>query len=129
MTNANTAKKTTPADVVAQATEEKLVVPAQQTVEVSDESVTVIKSDEQEDTDVVGLTLIEGGKQSLKNKFSGLVTKAGQHKKALLGTVAVIGVITFTAVKYAKKQVEEVLDESATETTENETLVVDESAA
>lgn len=124
----NTAKKITPADVVAKAEEEKLVVPAQKNVEITDEGVTVVEEQDGDQSEPK-LTLIEGGKRTLKNKLGGVITKAGQHKKALLGTIAVVGTITLVAVKYAKNKAEEILDENATEEIDSETTVTaDESA-
>lgn len=133
MTNANTTKKTvTPADVVAKAAEENLVsVPAQaegekKVVEPTD----VQKADDSgDDQSEPKLTLIEGGKRTLKNKLSGVVSKAAQHKKALLVTVGLVGAVTYAVVKNAKKAAAEVLDENTTELTEDETPVTDESAA
>lgn len=118
----NTAKKVTPADVVAKAEEEKLVVPAQKVVEITDEGVTVVEEqdDPKCDQSEPKLTLIEGGKRTLKNKLGGVIAKAGQHKKALLGTIAVVGTVTLVAVKYAKNKAEEVLDESAAEEIDSE---------
>lgn len=120
MSNNTAAKKTTvtPSDVVAQATEEKLVVPAQAEGEKKVvEPIDVQKGNDTDDQadEVVSLTLLEGGKKTLKGKLSSVADKVRENKKAVLGTVAVVGVITLAVVKYAKKAAVEVLDENLTE--------------
>jgi len=123
------AKKVTPADVAAQAADEKLVVPAQgaeSSVEITPEGVGPVDEQNNADKDASEtLTLLEGGKKSLKERFTKVSAKAKEHKKALIGTVAVVGAAAFVAVKALKKQV---LEETTIEQVEPE-LIVEEQAS
>jgi hypothetical protein len=130
-------KTVTPADVAAKAAEEKLVVPAQgdqSAVEITAEGVTAV--DEQANTDKDApetLTLLEGGKKSLKERATKLVAKAKERKKALIGTVAVVGVAAYAGVKIlAKKAAEEAQEETTVDQVEPELIeeqVSEDSAA
>ncbi len=74
---ANTQKSSvTPADVAAKAAEEKLVVP-QQGEKVTEEKVEVT-------TEEPALTVIEGGKKSLKERAKALAEKVEKNKKAVI---------------------------------------------
>lgn len=104
-TMSNNKNTTTPADVAAKAAEEKLVVPAQTTkVEITEEGVTTI---EEPKLKVVSSEDAEGNeKKSPKERVQGLVAKAKERKKLLIGLGVTAGVMVYSFAKYAKKQVE-----------------------
>lgn len=126
----NTApKKTTPADVAAKAAEEKLVGPAQTTVEITQDGVTVTESEETKDAPE--LTVIEGekdAKKALKERLVETTAKLKQHKKALVLTCAAVGVATLAVAKYVKSQAEKVVEETLQDEVEAK-QTTDESAA
>jgi hypothetical protein len=118
----NAPKKTTAADVAAQAAEEKLVVPTQadkpavSTVEITEDGVSIL--DEQ---DTPELTVIEGekgAKKSFKERVSELGEKLKANKKALALTVAAVGVTTVAVVTFVKTQAVAALDEVVAEEVE-----------
>lgn len=107
-------KNVTPADVAAKAAEEKLVtVPAQAEGE---------KSEETPD-----LTVLEGGKKSLKERLASVGEKLKANKNALVALGAVAAVATVAVVKYVKQRAEE----TVLELVEDEDVAdgTDESAA
>ena len=116
----NAPKKTvTTSDVVEQAVEENLVVPAQKKVEISEEGVTVVE--EPKTGEGPELTVIEGekgAKKSLKERVEAVRALATKHKKALV----VLGIAGATAsvalYRNFKAQAAEIVEEVAEEQTE-----------
>jgi hypothetical protein len=126
-TMSNTAKKTTPADVVAQAAEEKLVVPAQgESKETVEEP--KLKVIDQDGEQVKGDTEDEKTKKSLKERAEALSAKLKEHKKAIIVLGVSAGVATVAVVKYVKKQAGENLVEELDQVVP-EAEVTDEPAA
>lgn len=127
MSNAKNAS-VTPADVVAKATEEKLVVPAQAEGEKTD--ATPESTEEQNTGEAEKLTVVDGGKKSLKERLAAVTEKLKENKKAVLAVGAAASVAALAFAKYAKKKAEEALvvdEETVAEDCPVETA--DESAA
>lgn len=119
----------TPADVAAKAAEEKLVttVPAQAEGEQDGPQVTDKKSDQ---TEAPELTVVEGGKKSLKERLAEVAKTAKDNRKVLVGVGATIGAATLLFVKYAKRKAEEALVEAAeSDEVADDQPTTDESAA
>lgn len=116
----------TPADVAAKAAEEKLVVPAQAEGEQDGPQVTDEKSDQ---TEAPELTVVVGGKKSLKERLAEVTQKAKDNRKILVGVGATVGAATLLFVKYAKRKAEEALVEIVDEATDEDQPATDESAA
>lgn len=115
----------TPADVAAKAAEEKLVttVPAQAEGE---QTVEEPKTGEQEPK----LTVVEGGKKSLKERLAEVAKTAKDNRKVLVGVGATIGAAALLFVKYAKRKAEEALVEAAeSDEVADDQPATDESAA
>lgn len=99
MSSKNSAK-TTAADLVDQAVEEKLVVPAQAEGEAKIE----------ETTEAPELKVIEGGKKSLKERLSEATGHLKKNQKVLIAVGAAASIAALTFAKYAKKKAEEALE-------------------
>ena len=130
----NTPKKTTAADVVEQAVEEKLVVPAQQKVDArTPEEVAADAIDEIFEEPNTGegpeLKVIEGekgNKKSLKERVEAARALAGKHKKALV-VLGIAGATTAVALyRNFKSQTDA---EQVEEVTEEQTETIEEPAA
>lgn len=117
-----TPKKTvTPADVVAKAAEEKLVVPAQLTPEEQAAEAVEEVFEEADKQAEPKLTVIEGEKgekKPLKVRLAEATEKVKKHKKALAITAAAVGVVSLTVAKYFKNQALAALDEVVAEEVE-----------
>jgi hypothetical protein len=102
-------KNITADDVVAEAKNQGLIndatIPAQ-----GNESGHNEDSNEQPE-----LTVIEGGKKTLKDRLKSTIKTVKDNKKPILITLGVIGAVTFTAVKFAAKTVVEEIVENADE--------------
>jgi hypothetical protein len=108
MTAANAKKTTvTASDVVDQAVEEKLVVVPSQ----NEGEKTVGEPDEQDKVSDDDKSDEGVEKKSLKSRLLELTSKVKENKKALGATVAVVGIVTYSVVKYVKKAAQDVLDE------------------
>jgi coenzyme F420-reducing hydrogenase gamma subunit len=127
-TTMSNAKNTnvTPADVVAKATEEKLIttVPAQ--AEEVDVDARTCESQVDESPE---LTVIEGGKKSLKERLAVVTEKLKENKKVLITVGAAAGVAALAFAKYAKKKAEEALAVEPLDEAEGPVIGVDDSAA
>jgi hypothetical protein len=107
----------TPADVAAMAEEKNATVPAQATPEVTT------------DSETPDLTVIDGGKKSLKERLSSLAVKVKANKNAFIAVGAVAAVAAVAVVKFVKQQAEEVILESVGSDDEVAEDTADESAA
>jgi coenzyme F420-reducing hydrogenase gamma subunit len=105
MSSKNSAK-TTAADLVDQAVEEKLVVPAQAEGEAKVEET----GNAAETTETPELKVIEGGKKSLKERLSEVTGHLKKNQKALIAVGAAASVAALAFAKYAKKKAEETLE-------------------
>lgn len=115
MSDKNTTK-TAPADVAAKAVEEKLVVPAQAEGEQDGP-----KEPLSGEKDAPELSVIEGGKKTLKERFAQVAEKVKANKKNVAIAVgAAASVATLAFVQYAKKKAEAALFEAANEETVTE---------
>lgn len=110
----NAAAKTTAADLVEQAVEEKLVVPAQAEGEAKDVEETTA-ADTETNENGPELKVIEGGKKSLKERLAGVTEKLKKNQKALIAVGAAASVAALAFAKYAKKKAEEALVEEQVE--------------
>jgi len=112
-TMANNSKtNVTPADVAAQAAEEKLVVPAQGE-KVAEE--TVVEEKVEVTTEEPELTVIEGGKKSLKDRVTALAKKVEKNKKAFIAVGIAAAAATVAVAKVvAKRSVEKELAQAET---------------
>lgn len=113
MSNNTNAKVVTAESVVAQAVEEKLVVPSQPEGEKADTVEDVPTAEEKPELEV-----IEGGKKTLKERVTLVTDKLKENKKVLMavgagaGTALVVGVISFA--KFAAKKAAETVEEQTT---------------
>lgn len=105
MSSKNSAK-TTAADLVDQAVEEKLVVPAQAEGEAKVEET----ENAAETTEAPELKVIEGGKKSLKERLSEATGHLKKNQKVLIAVGAAASIAALTFAKYAKKKAEEALE-------------------
>lgn len=110
---ANNSKSTvTPADVAAKAAEEKLVVPAQGE-RVTEETVVEEKV---EVTVEPELTVIEGGKKTLKERLTVLAKKVEENKKTVVAVGIAVAATTVAVAKVvAKRSLEKELAKADTE--------------
>lgn len=101
-TMANNSKtNVTPADVAAQAAEEKLVVPSQGE-KVTEE--TVVEEKVEVTTEEPALTVIEGGKKSLKERAKALAEKVEKNKKAVIAVGIAAAAATVAVAKVVAKR-------------------------
>lgn len=75
------------------------------------------KSDESPD-----LTVIDGGKKSIKERATELSAKIKANKKALTATIAVVGAATVIVIKYATKKAQLTLVETVNEDDQQENV-------
>lgn len=116
----NTAKNTnaTPADVAAKAAEsngnaDKLIAEAKLVENAKKTTVPAQGSSEDAKTGEPELTVIEGGKKSLKDQLVGVVEKVKAHKRAVITAGVLVGTAALAFAKYsAKKAAEEVIIKS-----------------
>lgn len=126
--------KVTPADVAAQAAEEKLIVPAQGE-KVTEE--TVVEEQVEVTTEEPALTVIEGGKKSLKERAKALAEKVEKNKKAFIAvgiaaaaaTVAVAKVVAKRSLEKELAQAEERDETEQYEEIKDTAVASDETAA
>lgn len=131
MSNAKNNTGATPKDVADKALAEKLVVPAQGNVEITDDGVTVTTSEPKTDGSVDSGSG-EKTKKSYKDRLAGVTAKLKENKKTLVMVGATIAVATLAFAKYAKKQAEQALTEASDEETvteDQEKLILDDMAA
>lgn len=129
----NSKTNVTPADVAAQAAEEKLVVPAQGE-KVTEETVVEEKVEVAEEP---ALTVIEGGKKSLKERMTALAEKVEKNKKAFIAvgiaaaaaTVAVAKVVAKRSLEKELAQAEDKNEVEQYEEIKDTTVATDETAA
>lgn len=110
---ANNSKSTvTPADVAAQAAEEKIVVPSQGE-KVTEETVVEEKIEVTEEPE---LTVIEGGKKTLKERLTALAKKVEENKKTVVAVGIAAAAATVAVAKVvAKRSLEKELTKAETE--------------
>jgi len=122
----NTPKKTvTASDVVEQAVEENLVVPAQKKVEISEEGVTVVEETAEGSPELTVIEGEKGAKKSFKERVEAVRSLANKHKKALV----VLGIAGATASVALYRNFKSQADEIVEEVTEEQTETSDEPAA
>jgi len=96
----NSKTNATPADVAAKAAEEKLVVPAQGEKTTQE---TVVE-EKVETTEEPTLTVIDGGKKSLKDRLTALAKKVEENKKTVIAVGLAVAAATVAVAKVAAKR-------------------------
>ena len=102
---ANTSKTSvTPADVAAKAAEEKLIVPNQaEGIEKSKDEQTTVADETSQGSDPE-LTVIQGGKKTLKERLTAVAKKVEENKKAVIALGIAAAATTVAIAKVVAKR-------------------------
>lgn len=121
---ANNKANVTPETVAAQAAEEKLVVPSQPEGEektAKGAQATEAQEPQEEKGGEPELTVIEGGKKSLKERLTAVAKKVEENKKAFIAVGIAAAAATVAVAKVvAKRSLEKELAKAENETDEVE---------